>query len=238
MNFNAFLASATLGLSVLSAQAQMPANVGNPLNVLPKSNVVSIVTVPKPWYAPRALVISKMRDTQSQYETLAGLQYKIYTFRQTDSQFGGIYLWNDSASAQAWFNPAWFERVRQERGVEGVVRYVDAPVVLDNKKTPNQAGQVATFVTIPIPAGVTREKLVDEFNAAVPTYQRITGLLRKYFIVTPDGQFGGIYLWDSQANADQWFSPAWHQRVRDTYGKAAALEWFDAPILLPSKNPL
>jgi Putative mono-oxygenase ydhR len=181
MGSNAFLASATLGPSVLSAQAQMPANVGNPLNVLPKSNVVSIVTVPKPWYAPRALVTSKMRDTQPQYELLAGLQYKIYTFWQTDSQFGGIYLWNDHASAQDWFNPAWFERVRQERGVEGVVRYVDAPVVLDNKKTPSQAGQVATFVMIPIPAGVTREKLVAEFNAAVPTYQRIPGLLRKYF---------------------------------------------------------
>jgi hypothetical protein len=56
--------------------------------------------------------------------------------------------------------------------------------------------------------------------------------------MTPDGQFGGIYLWGSQANADQWFSPAWYQRVRGSYGKAATLEWFDAPILLPRNNPL
>jgi hypothetical protein len=42
-------------------------------------------------------------------------------------------------------------------------------------------------------------------------------------------------LWESQAAADQWFNTAWHERVRKTYGTEAALEWFDTPILLPSK---
>jgi hypothetical protein len=234
MKSSAILTVAAIGSAAISAQAPVqsaiPASFGH--------QVVSIVTVPKPWYAPRALITSKMRDTQPQYEAIAGLQYKIYTFRQADSQFGGVYLWKDSAAAQAWFKPAWFERVRQQRGVDGVVRYFDAPVVLDNKKIVSQAGQVVSLVTIPVPNGVSRDKLIAEFNAALPIYQRISGLMRKYFIITPDGQFGGIYVWDTQASAEQWFNAAWHQRVQDTYGKVAKFEWFDAPILLPSKNPL
>jgi heme-degrading monooxygenase HmoA len=207
----------------------------------PTSAVVTIVTVPKPWYAPRTAIVSKMRDTTAQYEAISGLQYKAYTFRQQDSQFGGVYLWKDRAAAQAWFSPAWFERVRKERGVEGVVRYFDAPVVLINqagasdKNPTNQDGHVISLVTLPIPTGLPREKLISEFNAAIPVYQRVPGLLRKYFVITTDGQFGGIYLWDKQSNAEQWFNAAWHQRAQSTYGKAATLEWFDAPILLPAK---
>ena len=81
---------------------------------------------------------------------------------------------------------------------------------------------------LPAPRGTA------EFRAAIPVYQKVPGLMRKYFVISDDGRFGGIYLWDTQASADQWFNAAWHARVRTTYGAAAALEWFDAPILLPS----
>ena len=204
------------------------------------TTVVAIVTVVKPWYAPSFLVVNKMRDTQTQYATLPGLAYKIYSVTQADSQFGGIYLWRDRTAAQGWFSPAWFERVRKERGVEGTVRMFDAPVILDNTPggTPSneRSDSVATLVTIPIPLGIAREKLVAEFNAAVPTYQRVPGLLRKYFIITDDGKFGGVYLWDKQASGNQWFNESWQQRVRQTYGAAATLEWFNTPILLPTQT--
>ena len=102
------------------------------------------------------------------------------------------------------------------------MRYFDAPVVLDNTPggTPMSAesSAVSTIVTIPIPAGVDRDRLVAEFRAAVPQYRKVAGLLRKYFIVTDDGKFGGVYLWSDQAAAERWFSAAWHERVVKTYG--------------------
>lgn len=201
--------------------------------------VVVVVKVPKPWYAPRAVVVSKMRDTIPQYETIPGLAYKAFSFAQQDGHYGGIYFWKDRASAQAWFNPAWFERVEKERGAKGDVRYFDVPVALDS--TPNGAlssndsDAVSTIVTIATPAGITRERLLAEFKAAVPVHQKASGLLRKYFIITDDGRFGGIYLWSNQAAAQQWFNDAWHERVRKTYGADASIEWFDTPILLASK---
>jgi len=204
----------------------------------PTTPVAVIVKVPKPWYAPRAVVVGKMRDTIPQYESLPGLSYKMFSFARADGHFGGLYLWQDRAAAEAWFNPAWFERVRRERGAEGQVRIFEAPVVLVNPGTNAGSGEgdaLATLVTIPTPPGVTRERLVAEFRAALPVYEKIAGLKRKYFIITGDGRFGGIYQWANQAAADAWFNPGWHERVKKTYGASAAIEWFDTPILLPSK---
>jgi hypothetical protein len=205
------------------------------------SAVAVIVKVPKPWYAPRSVVISRMRDTLAQYDALPGLAFKAYSLAQADGQYGGIYLWKDLAAARAHFSPAWFERVEKERGSKGEVRFFEVPVVIDNVAggTPlsTDSAAVATLVTIAVPAGVSRARLVQEFQASMPAYRQVSGLLRKYYLLSDDGRFGGIYLWQDAASAAAWFNDAWKERVRKSYGGDALIEWFATPILLPSKLP-
>ncbi len=208
----------------------------------PETPVIAVVKVPKPWYAPRALVVSKMRETVPEYEKLPGLSFKMFSLAQSDGQFGGIYFWRNQASAAAWFDAAWFARVKKERGHEAELRYFEALLSLDNSPSAGSADDgrsVATLVLLPAPAGMTRQRLLDEFRAAVPGYQKIPGLMRKHFVATDIGQpgarFGGLYLWRDQASADQWFNAPWRERVRSAYGLDANLEWFDTPILAPSK---
>jgi heme-degrading monooxygenase HmoA len=122
------------------------------------------------------------------------------------------------------------------------VRIFEAPVSIDNTPSGTPASTdssaVATLVEIPLPRGIGRERLLAEFNAAVPEYQKVPGLLRKHFILSQGdsttGTFGGVYLWRDEASAKAWFNTAWHQRVTQAYGQVAKIEWFDAPILLPS----
>jgi heme-degrading monooxygenase HmoA len=197
--------------------------------------VVAIVKVPKPWYAPKSLVVSKMQATVAQYEQLPGLHYKMFTLTQADAQFGGIYLWKDLGSAQNWFNPSWHERVEKERGYKADVRFFQAPVVVSNASAIPGTRYIATLVTVATSTQISPERLVAEFVSAAPIYQKVPGLLRKYFIVKNDGKFGGVYLWDTQLSAQNWFNPAWHERVRKTYGSDAYIEWFDAPIAIASK---
>lgn len=227
--------AAGLTAAPLAAHAQPVGGTG----FAPGSAVAAVVTVPKPWYAPRALVASRMRDTIPQYDAIPGLAFKAYSFARADGQFGGVYLWKDLASARAHFGPAWFERVRTERGAEGRARFYEVPVAIDNTPggTPRDldAGAIATVVTIAVPAGVGRERLVREFEASIPTYRAVPGLLRKHYVLTDDARFGGIYLWKDEASARQWFSDAWKGRVRATYGSDATIEWFDVPILLPTR---
>ena len=67
---------------------------------------------------------------------------------------------------------------------------------------------------------------------SVPQYQSLPGLARKYFTLSEDGKFGGIYLWRSRAEARAWFSDAWRAKAAATYGSAPQVSYFDAPIVM------
>jgi hypothetical protein len=88
---------------------------------------------------------------------------------------------------------------------------------------------VATIVTIKTPAGITRPMLDGGFKQAVPVYEKIPGLIRKYFIANDDS-FGGMYLWKNRASAEAWYSDAWRAKAKATYGSEPQLTYFDAPV--------
>lgn len=229
-----FLLGCALGVlasTTVSAQSSGPA-IGGPM--------VVIVKVAKPWYAPDFLVVRKMRAALPQYQRIPGLTYKIFSLARPGGEFGGIYLWQDRASAEAWFNPAWFRRVKTERGVDADVRMFDAPMMFDNRPAAGVASAehaVVAVVTVPTPDGMTREGMQRGFEAEMRIERGAPGLLRRYAIIASDNRFGGVYLWRDEASAKRWFDAAWQRKMREIHGVAPRIEWFDAPILMPSELP-
>ena len=205
-----------------------------------QDQVVVIVRIPVPRFAPKWLVRRKMRATIDLYSSIPGLEFKLFTFEKGSGDFGGIYTWRDRSSAAEWFNAKWFARVKRERGSEAYVRFLDAPLTIDNVPggVPASIGGpcVATLVQIPIPPGVTNDLVLDGFVSAEDTYRNVHGLLRKSFIIGEQGTFGGVYLWDSMASAQAWLNDKWRQGVKDAYGNPPTVEWFDVPIVLPSRK--
>jgi heme-degrading monooxygenase HmoA len=231
--------SAAIAAAVIPALTTQSASAQPQIGVFSAPSAsVAIVKIPKPWYAPNFLVASKMRDTVALYESLPGLTYKAFTIAQPDQEFGGAYLWKDRIEMEKWFNPAWFERVERERGHKANVRFFSAPVVVVNQISEPNTAYVTTLVTIKTPANITRDQVFAEFVSAAPTYQKVPGLIRKYFVLSDDGKFGGVYLWDTKESAQSWFSPAWSERVTRRFGAEAQLEWFDTPIAIASKLAL
>jgi hypothetical protein len=205
-----------------------------------ENNVVVIVRIPVPKFAPKWLVRKKMKATVDLYSSIDGLEFKLFTFETESGDFGGIYTWRDSASAEKWFNPEWFARIQRERGNEAYVRYFDAPLSIDNVQGGTPActfdSHVATLVQIPIPQGVSKELVLNGFAGAEETYRNVGGLLRKHFILGSHDTFGGVYLWDSKASAQSWFNDQWRKRVSETYGSPPTVEWFEVPIVLPARK--
>jgi hypothetical protein len=193
--------------------------------------VVVVVKVARPWYAPDFLVVRKMREALPAYRRLPGLRYKIFTLARPDGEFGGIYLWQDRAAADAWFTPAWYARVRQERGVEPGVRMfpVEAVYVRERPeaRTELEGEAVATMVSA--------SARVDRLNWAAESVQaRIApGLLRFYDIVEPRGGVGRLYLWRTERDAERWFDAVRQSRLRTIARGELRIEWFDAPVLMP-----
>jgi hypothetical protein len=217
------LLAAVLGTSSAAAMAAQPIPAAGP--------VVVIVKVAKPWYAPNWLVERKMRDAVPQYRQIPGLIFKIFSFARPDSEFGGIYLWQDRTTAQAWFGPAWYKRVRDERGVEPDVRMFDATRVFDRTsgvKLDTVEDAVVTVIVAAKTGAVVGPSPVDP---------QVPGLLRAYLIDTPDGSTGGVYLWRDEAAADRALDTAWQRRQQALRGSAPKVEWFDTPILTPSVLP-
>jgi len=205
-----------------------------------RDQVVVIVRIPVPRFAPKWLVWRKMKATIDLYSSIPGLEFKLFTVERDSGDFGGIYTWRDRGSATDWFNPEWFARVKRDRGSEAHVRFLEAPMSIDNVQggTPVSVGgrHVATLVQIPIPSGVSNDLVRDGFAGAEETYRNVRGLLRKNFIIGEEGTFGGVYLWDSLASAEEWLDDRWRQRVTDTYGSPPTVEWFEVPIVLPSRK--
>ena len=98
------------------------------------------------------------------------------------------------------------------------------------------AQPIAVVVEIKTPPPITRPILEGEFRKAAPTYQKIPGLIRKYFTVTGD-TFGGIYLWKDRAAAEAWFSDAWRARAKAAYGSEPTVSYYDAPLIIEGVNP-
>ena len=96
-------------------------------------------------------------------------------------------------------------------------------------EAPGASTLVATLVVVQTLPGVTRARIEEGFVKAVPTYQKVPGLLRKYFTVNDTG-FGGMYLWKDRASAEAWYSPAWRARGKAAYGVEPQVTYFDSPV--------
>jgi hypothetical protein len=93
---------------------------------------------------------------------------------------------------------------------------------------------VATIVIAQIPPGVPRAKLDEGLVASVPTYQRIPGLIRKFYTVSADS-YGGMYLWADRASAEAWFTPEFVAKVKARSGVEPQIIYFESPIQLDNR---
>lgn len=108
-----------------------------------------------------------------------------------------------------------------------------APTLLLLAGTVSQASaaeeRVTTIVVIKTPAGLTREKIDAGIHASVPTYQKIPGLIRKWYTVNGES-FGGMYLWKNRAAAEAWFTPEYTAQCKQRYGTECQVTYFDTPL--------
>jgi hypothetical protein len=70
--------------------------------------------------------------TAPRYRSIPGLRRK--WFLSAPGLGGGLYEWRSRAAALAWFDGAWFERMRSTYGADPELEWFDAPCVVDNER--------------------------------------------------------------------------------------------------------
>lgn len=167
--------------------------------------VLTITYVKKPWYAGKNLIIRKMKASFQQYQSIPGLEEKMYILQQGVSRLGGIYRWKDLAAAQAWFNENWYAITEEKYGLRGIVDYYQLLSVTQVASTPPMEGKYIATLT--------------DSNTTVS--MQAAGLIRILQVQNNAGEQSAICLWENKAAA------------RKALGNAhTGIRFFDAPLLL------
>jgi hypothetical protein len=92
---------------------------------------------------------------------------------------------------------------------------------------------ITTITNFRLPKPITRDEARRIFLSTAPTYQGVAGLVRKVYILSQDGTTaGGLYLWNSRADADAMYTESWKAFVREKYGTEPLVTYFDSPVVV------
>ena len=92
---------------------------------------------------------------------------------------------------------------------------------------------ITVIVTFQLPKPMTREEARAIFLSTAPKYQGVSGLVRKYYVLSQDGKTaGGVYLWNSLEDAEKLYTNEWRKFIADKYGAEPTLNYFATPVVV------
>ena len=95
---------------------------------------------------------------------------------------------------------------------------------------------IVAVVTFQLPKATTAEEMTAAFQAAVPMFQSVAGLLTKYFYVSEDGRrAGGVYVWASRADADRLYGGDWRAFVEKKFGSPPMIDFLQSPVMVDNR---
>jgi len=92
---------------------------------------------------------------------------------------------------------------------------------------------ITALVQFKLPEAITREKAREVFSGTAPKYREIPGLIRKYYVLAKDGATaGGVYLWESQEDAERLYTNEWRKFIQEKYGAEPTVVFFESPVVV------
>jgi len=80
---------------------------------------------------------------------------------------------------------------------------------------------------------MTVDKAQTVFAETAPKYREVKGLIRKYYLLSEDGATaGGVYLWESRADAEQLYTDDWQAFILQKYGTKPSVTFFASPVIV------
>jgi Putative mono-oxygenase ydhR len=92
---------------------------------------------------------------------------------------------------------------------------------------------ITAFTSFTLPKPITREEARSIFLSTAPMYRGVQGLFRKIYVLSQDGATaGGVYLWNSRAEAEAMYTESWRAFVRGKYGTDPTVTYFESPVVV------
>lgn len=92
---------------------------------------------------------------------------------------------------------------------------------------------ITAIVQFGLPQPITRGRAREVFSNSAPKYQAVQGLIRKYYLLSSNGETaGGVYLWHSREDADRFYTDEWKEDIRKKYGARPSVTHFESPVVV------
>ena len=92
---------------------------------------------------------------------------------------------------------------------------------------------ITALVQFKFPQPLSRDKALETFSGTAPKYRKVQGLIRKYYVLSMDGgTAGGVYLWDSQEDAERLYTDEWKKFIFNKYGSLPSVTYFESPMVV------
>jgi len=92
---------------------------------------------------------------------------------------------------------------------------------------------ITAVVQFKLPQPVTRERAKEIFMSTAPKYRDFQGLIRKYYLLSEDGDTaGGVYLWRSREDAECLYGDEWRRLIAEKYGAEPTIQYFFSPVIV------
>src|SRR6202453_888109 len=91
---------------------------------------------------------------------------------------------------------------------------------------------ITAIVLYDLPPSIGLAECREHFTRIAPDFLKAPGFLRKQFICGKQGDVaGGVYMWESQAAAEAFYSGPWSDGIRARYGKHPKIQYFETAAL-------
>jgi hypothetical protein len=92
---------------------------------------------------------------------------------------------------------------------------------------------ITALVQFKLPQPITLDKAREIFSSTAPKYREVHGLIRKYYLLSEDGETaGGVYLWRSRDDAEQLYTDDWRRFIAEKYGAEPSVQYFASPVIV------
>lgn len=92
---------------------------------------------------------------------------------------------------------------------------------------------ITEIVLFDLPKGMTREEVERNFRDSIPRWRANPDMLRKNMIYDlKAGKAGGVYTWNSVAEARTWHNEEFRQRILTLFGAEPSYQYFETPVVV------
>ena len=97
---------------------------------------------------------------------------------------------------------------------------------------------ITVITRFAVPTTLNAGQMRAAFTQAAPTFRNVPGLIRKQFLLSPDGRTaGGIYVWEDEEAARTFMQQRIAPMIRDKFRVEPTIEFFDSPVIVENVAP-